>query len=40
VRADFGYVPAENLIGRVARIVYSIAPGGHWRAERIGLTVY
>jgi len=35
---EFGYVPAENLIGRVALIFFSIGPGGLPRNERIGLT--
>ncbi len=35
-----GFVPFENLIGRVAMIVYSVAPGGQWRGERIGLRVH
>ncbi len=34
---DVGYVPAENLIGRVALIVYSVDPDGRPRTERIGL---
>jgi signal peptidase I len=36
---DFGYIPADYLVGRVAMIVYSVAPGGQFRDDRIGLTV-
>ncbi len=34
---EFGYVPAENLVGRVALIFFSVGPGGLPRDERIGL---
>jgi signal peptidase I len=34
-----GFVPFENLIGRVTTIIYSIEPGGEPRTDRIGLTV-
>lgn len=34
---ELGYVPSENLIGRVALIFFSVGPGGLLRDERIGL---
>ena len=35
---EFGYVPDENLVGRVAVIFFSVGPSGLPRTERIGLT--
>lgn len=35
--AEFGFIPAENLIGKVVLIFYSVGPGGAPRDERIGL---
>ena len=34
---EFGYVPAENLIGRIMMIVYSAGSDGVPRTDRIGL---
>jgi len=34
---EFGFVPAENLIGRVVMIVYSVGSDGVPRTDRIGL---
>ena len=34
---DVGYVPAENLIGRIVMIFYSVNPNSTPRTDRIGL---
>ena len=39
VESQVGYVPAENLIGRVQVIFWSISEGGRIRSERIGMKV-
>ena len=39
VESQVGYVPAENLIGRVQVIFWSIGEGGRVRSDRIGLKV-
>jgi signal peptidase I len=39
VETAVGYVPAENLIGRVQIIFWSIGEGGRIRSDRIGMKV-
>jgi signal peptidase I len=39
VETQVGYVPAENLIGRVQVIFWSVGEGGRIRSERIGMKV-
>ena len=39
VETAVGYVPAENLIGRVQVIFWSLGEGGRIRTERIGMKV-
>jgi signal peptidase I len=39
VESAVGYVPAENLIGRVQIIFWSIGEGGRIRSDRIGMKV-
>ncbi len=39
MESQFGYVPAENLIGRVQVIFWSVGEGGRIRSERIGMKV-
>jgi signal peptidase I len=39
IESAVGYVPAENLIGRVQNMFWSVDEGGHVRSERIGTKV-
>jgi signal peptidase I len=39
MESQVGYVPAENLIGRVQVIFWSVGEGGRVRSDRIGMKV-
>jgi signal peptidase I len=38
--SQVGYVPFENLVGRVERIVFSVGEGSDLRFDRIGMAVH